>query len=173
MIGSLYDPTSLDQQQYRAGTDSMSILDRTTENKYGLQLGEFFDPTYLDLSRCAPPSEDELRLAIRTLTRPEDVSCETFKLILAMEWTPTCAHLSLLLSSSESEADVGVFPSCINLLQQYCQEGRGVSDVLNSLKALSKAYHLNVVITLISSYLTMFMAISAFRLSLFPSKLLR
>lgn len=121
---------TVSQQRYH--TNSMFTLDRTTENKYGLQLGEFFDPTSLDLSRRVPPSENDLRQAIRTLSCPEDVSCETFEQILAMEWTPTCAHLGLLLSSPKPESEfAGVFPSCIKLLQQYCQvEGRGVSDVL-------------------------------------------
>ncbi|CAE6502550.1 unnamed protein product, partial [Rhizoctonia solani] len=65
------------------------------------------------------PSESEIRYAIRTLDDPENASCATFEAILAMERSPQCSFLHLLI-----ESDIDVFPACMRLLRSYCSSGR-------------------------------------------------
>jgi hypothetical protein len=90
-------------------------------SKYGLKLNEFLRSKELAQPRHLSPSGKEISQAIYSLSNSRNVSCATFETILAMERSPACQHLGLLVSQ------VAIFPSCVNLLREYCYgEGRGV-----------------------------------------------
>ncbi|CAE6431659.1 unnamed protein product, partial [Rhizoctonia solani] len=82
--------------------------------KYGPQLTE-----YLSTREYGRPCElaasltrQHIANAIKSLAQSESVTYQTFETLMALEWSPLCDHLDLLLDNSE------VFPLCIKLLRQ-------------------------------------------------------
>ncbi|CAE6494049.1 unnamed protein product [Rhizoctonia solani] len=66
------------------------------------------------------PSVNSIRRAIRTLSDPEKVTCETFETILYLGDHSIYTHLPILLSEDARAA----LPACIGLIETYCQGGR-------------------------------------------------
>ncbi|CAE6419444.1 unnamed protein product [Rhizoctonia solani] len=100
----------------------MSVL-QSQHPVYGPRLDAYLNSRQVGVGvsrfQTEAPSEMEIRRAIDTLEEPWNVSCATFEAILAMERSPECGFLHLLL-----ESDIEVFPACIQLLRSYCNEGR-------------------------------------------------
>ncbi|CAE6524064.1 unnamed protein product [Rhizoctonia solani] len=92
----------------------MTASEALAGNKYGPQLAE-------DLSKggCSRPYELAVSLtrqhisdAVGSLSQPDHVTYQTFETLMALEWSPLCDHIDLLLDGN------GVFPLCIELLRQ-------------------------------------------------------
>ncbi|KDN37392.1 hypothetical protein RSAG8_10197, partial [Rhizoctonia solani AG-8 WAC10335] len=83
---------------------------------FGPRLDEYLVSCRGRASRGSTPSKDDIRQAIASLAGPRPVPYTTFETILALERTPLCSQLALLLTGAH------VLPSCIGLLKQYCND---------------------------------------------------
>ncbi|CUA72791.1 Bifunctional P-450/NADPH-P450 reductase [Rhizoctonia solani] len=106
------------------GKLGMATPKALVDNKYGPELAE-----YLSKGGYGHPYElagsltrQHIIDAVHSLAQPERVTYQTFETLMALEWSPLCDHLDLLLDNS------GVFPLCIKLLRELDSKRISVFD---------------------------------------------
>ncbi|KAG8683261.1 hypothetical protein FRC11_013777 [Ceratobasidium sp. 423] len=83
-------------------------------DKYGPKLAEYLSTGGYNrpYELAASLTRQHIADAVKSLAQPEHVNYQTFETLMALEWSPLCDHIDLLLDNS------GVFPLCIKLLRQ-------------------------------------------------------
>ncbi|CAE6512525.1 unnamed protein product [Rhizoctonia solani] len=105
----------------------MAITTKTFgKNKYGPKLATYLTGEGYNRPRLLAPSLTRLHIAdaVKSLADPKKVTYQTFETLMALEWSPACDHIDLVLDDSE----VDVFPLCIKLLRVLRSEKRTVLE---------------------------------------------
>ncbi|CAE7139950.1 unnamed protein product [Rhizoctonia solani] len=100
------------------------MLSNPLLDRYGPTLEEYLNPNThgyeLQLvTRRVLPSRQDILDAIALLSEPEEVTYQTFETILALEWSPACNNLDILVSGAAQTS----LPACFLLITKYCEEG--------------------------------------------------
>ncbi|CAE6451128.1 unnamed protein product [Rhizoctonia solani] len=101
-----------------------SATDDPLIDKYGPTLTVYLNEAGYKRSRELAPSLTEAHIvdAVKSLAEPERVTFQTFETLMALEWSPLCAHIYLILD------DHGVYPLCIKLLRSIYAEERDILE---------------------------------------------
>ncbi|CAE6451134.1 unnamed protein product [Rhizoctonia solani] len=92
--------------------------------KYGPRITTYFNELGYNRPRELAPSLTGVHIAdaVKSLVDPERATYQTFETLMALEWSPLCDHIDLILD------DHGVYPLCIKLLRSVCSENRGILE---------------------------------------------
>jgi hypothetical protein len=94
---------------------SVSTID--ISDKYGPKLAVYLNEGGFNRPRDLATSLTGIHIAdaLKSLAEPERVTFRTFETLMALEWSPVCDHVDLLVGD-----DSKVFPLCFNLLKLLC-----------------------------------------------------
>ncbi|CAE6485302.1 unnamed protein product [Rhizoctonia solani] len=94
------------------------------DTKYGPGLSEYLGEAGYNCSRKMASTLTKVHVAdaVKSLVRPECVTYQTFETLMALEWSPVCNHIGLILGDSR------VYPLCIKLLRLIHDEDKAILD---------------------------------------------
>ncbi|EUC58252.1 hypothetical protein RSOL_241720 [Rhizoctonia solani AG-3 Rhs1AP] len=97
-----------------------SATDSPAIDKYGPTLTIYLNEAGYKHPRELAPSltVSHIADAVKSLAEPERVTFQTFETLMALEWSPLCNHMELILGDSK------VYPLCIKLLRSINAEDR-------------------------------------------------
>ncbi|KEP47339.1 hypothetical protein V565_159340 [Rhizoctonia solani 123E] len=99
-----------------------SATDSPAIDKYGPTLTIYLNEAGYKHPRELAPSltVSHIADAVKSLAEPERVTFHTFETLMALEWSPLCNHMELILGDSK------VYPLCIKLLRSIYAEDRDI-----------------------------------------------